>query len=184
MKQIRLLFLIGFLCCAVSALGQKVSFDYDKGADFSKYKTYAWTVGTPVGGKTLDMYITQAIDHEMEAKGMQRIETPKDADLLITYHASGTGEVNVTLFADPTYIMTGGVAPVGMSVWSTGYAISATTRLIRKGMLAIEFFDVKNHGLVWIGTAKVTLEETQNKRLDQLDKSLDKLFAQYPPKKK
>jgi hypothetical protein len=70
-----------------------------------------------------------------------------------------------------------------MSAWSTGYAISATTRLIRKGMLAIEFFDVKNHGLVWIGTAKVTLEETQNKRLDQLDKSLDKLFAGYPPNK-
>ena len=35
-----------------TALAQKVTYDYDRAANFSNYKTYAWTRGTELDGRT------------------------------------------------------------------------------------------------------------------------------------
>ncbi|MDR4493986.1 MAG: DUF4136 domain-containing protein [Nitrospirales bacterium] len=41
---------------------QGVYIDYDKEADFSKYRTYAWAQGTPTKNQLMDRRIVSAID--------------------------------------------------------------------------------------------------------------------------
>src|SRR5215467_10021548 len=77
-----------------SAMGQKVSLDYDKDTNFSKFATYAWVRGTPVPNETLDQYIILVSDGMLEKKGLRKVE-PQNADLLFTYHAAGDADLNI-----------------------------------------------------------------------------------------
>lgn len=74
---------------APSAFAQKVSLKYDKSADFSKFKTYAWVQGTPVADPTLDLYIKGAVDGMLAKKEMRKV-APEQADIFLTYHAATT----------------------------------------------------------------------------------------------
>ncbi len=51
------------------ALAQKTSFDFDKTADFSKFKTYTLKDGTKVGDPLVDNRIVAAIEAELAARG-------------------------------------------------------------------------------------------------------------------
>jgi len=161
-----------------SAMGQKVSLDYDKDTNFSKFATYAWVRGTPVPNETLDQYIILVSDGMLEKKGLRKVE-PQNADLLFTYHAAGDADLNIGGVQDPTYSSVGGVPIEGQTVWTTGGA--APARLIRKGQLAVQALDRSSHKIVWTGTAGVTIKEKRGEKLDQVDSALTKLFDRFPP---
>nr|MCU0398529.1 DUF4136 domain-containing protein [Cyclobacteriaceae bacterium] len=71
---------------AVSACSSlKVTYDYDKQADFAKYKTYAFSEDSqklPVGDLNRNR-IMSAVDAEMAAKGFSKSDSP---DVLIDMH--------------------------------------------------------------------------------------------------
>ena len=66
------------------ALAQKTSFDFDKTADFSKFKTYALKDGTKVGDPLVDNRIVAAIEAELAAKGLTRSDAKPD--VVVVYH--------------------------------------------------------------------------------------------------
>jgi Domain of unknown function (DUF4136) len=90
------------LLASHNGLAQKVTFDFDKGTDFSQPKTYAWIKGTPASNPKLDLYIMGIGDHQLEQKGLTKVEA-KDADLLITYHAANNAEINATILDNDSY---------------------------------------------------------------------------------
>lgn len=106
-------------------------------------------------------------------KGMKAVD-PKDASVLITYHAAGSTDLNISGFEDPTYITTGGVPMPGQTAGSAA-------RLIRKGSLSFQIMDRSIHKVIWTGTAKGTLKEKRSEQSEQLDKCLIKIFERYPP---
>jgi hypothetical protein len=57
------------------AQAQKTSFDYDKMADFAKFKTYAFKDGTKVGDPLIDKRIVTALETELAAKGLTKNDT-------------------------------------------------------------------------------------------------------------
>ena len=57
---------------------QKVTYDYDKAANFAGYKTYAHKAGTAVGQELIDARIVAAIDAELAAKGFTKVESNPD----------------------------------------------------------------------------------------------------------
>lgn len=171
--------MIAVFILSVYGLAQKVKFDYDKGADFAKFKTYAWIKGTPAANPNLDLYIMGAVDHDLGLKGLTKTEA-KHADLLVTYHAARDTEVNASGIDDASYAVTMGLS-VDSKVWSTNNPSMGTARHIHKGSLAIELFEREHHQLVWMATANLKLKEKKNEALDQLDKALTKIFNSYPP---
>jgi hypothetical protein len=162
-----------------NSLAQKVTIDFDKGTDFSRSKTYAWIKGTPASNPKLDQYIMGVGDHQLEQKGLTKVEA-KEADLLITYHAASHGEINATLLDNDSYAFSLGLPQTTVVTW---WALpqQSTARLIRKGTLAFEIIDRQRHELIWTASAKVNLDEKRSKALDQLDKALIKVFKGYPP---
>ncbi len=58
-----------FLAILVSAYGQEVHYNYDRGADFAKYKTYQWVdLGRTVPDPLIDQSIKRAIDEQLAQK--------------------------------------------------------------------------------------------------------------------
>ena len=164
-----------------NGLAQKVTIDFDKGADFSRPKTYAWIKGTPASNPKLDMYIMGVGDHQLAQKGLTKVEA-KDADLLITYHAASNAEINATTLDNDSYALSLGLPQTTVVTWWSWPPQGTTARLIRKGTLALEIIDRQRHQLIWTASAKVKLDEKRSKALDQLDKALIKVFEGYPPR--
>jgi hypothetical protein len=167
------------LLASLHGLAQKVTIDFDKGTDFSRSQTYAWIKGTPASNPKLDLYIMAVGDHQLEQKGLIKVEA-KDADLLITYHAASNAEINATLLDNDSYAFSLGLPQTTVVTW---WALpqQSTARLIRKGTLAFEIIDRQRHELVWTASAKVKLDEKRSKAINQLGKALIKLFEGYPP---
>jgi hypothetical protein len=56
------------------SFAQKVSVDFDNAIDFSKYKTYVFTEGTPTPVTLTNQRIEKAIEAQLAAKGLTRVE--------------------------------------------------------------------------------------------------------------
>src|SRR5215471_12681738 len=87
-----------FACMAIIlmtagvALGQDVRYNFDKNADFSKFKTYKWVAikdANPVDDLT-DKQVKEAIDAGLATKGLSRVDGD-NADWLIGYQ-TGVGQ--------------------------------------------------------------------------------------------
>lgn len=171
--------LVVLLPLVLQLQAQKIDIKYEKTADFSKLKTYAWIPGTPVFDPELDKYIHDRFVEELQHNGM--IEAPfNSADVLVTYHAALNTDINAGNAVDPTFAASGGVPIAGHSIWQT--TGSGGTH-VTKGSIAFEILDrVANHP-VWVGTAKRTVSDVRHERWNEIQKALDKLFRQFPPKR-
>ena len=80
--------LAGLLLVSLSALGQEVHYNYDRAADFTRFKTYRWLeVRTGlVGDQLVDQEITSVIENELAKKGLEKVQ--RDAGVMISYQAA------------------------------------------------------------------------------------------------
>src|SRR5580693_7111173 len=113
---LRIVGLAVVLLAFLNSLAQKVTIDFDKGTDFSRSKTYAWIKGTPASNPKLDRYIVAVGDHQLEQKGLTKVEA-KDADILITYHAASNAEINATLLDNDSYAFSLGLPQTTVVGW-------------------------------------------------------------------
>ena len=170
--------LIFFLSSGLPLAAQKVKIDYDKTADFSKFKTYAWVQGTPVFDPGLDAYIKKSINDMLQHLGMTETSVGT-ADLVVTYHAAVGTDISVGTALDPTFAATGGVPMAGHSIWETAGGAAPTH--IHKGGLAFEMLDRGANRPIWKGTANHSISDKPSERFSQVQKALDKLFHDFPP---
>src|SRR5437660_12047068 len=100
-----------FFLFVAAAWAQKIETGYDKSADFSQYKTYAWIPrATPATNPILATIIDHDIDYELNEKGLRKVEG--NADLLVQSYG-GAGEVVGGYAAEPGYTGTGGYTMPG-----------------------------------------------------------------------
>src|SRR5687768_18017722 len=56
------------------AFAQSVTYDFDRSADFSRYRTYAWVPGTNVDDELNHNRIVRAVEAQLAAKGLSKVE--------------------------------------------------------------------------------------------------------------
>ena len=78
MKKTLVTAAIAILLTPALAMAQKVSYDYDKTANFASFKTYAHKDGTKVGQPLIDDRIVAAIDAQLAAKGLTKDDANPD----------------------------------------------------------------------------------------------------------
>jgi hypothetical protein len=89
-------FVLLLLCAGTLTVGaQQVTVDFDKHSDFTAYKTYAWTIGTPAKTPANAQLITDGIDRRLLAKGLQKVEANAKPDLIVLYHAADGTNVKI-----------------------------------------------------------------------------------------
>ena len=167
MKISRIVLSFGFLLVLASgAWAQKVNVDFDKGTDFSKYKTYSWATGTPAQNPMMHQRIVAGIDAQLAAKGFRKVES--NPDIVVVYHAATDTQVSVS---------TWGGGPLGGFRFGTG---TATVNKVPVGQLMVDIGDVQAKKFVWRGTASRTLSSKQEKNEKYLNTALTKMFQNFP----
>src|SRR6201987_5382903 len=163
--------LLALLACG-AALAQDVTFNSMPGTDFTKYHTYKWVAiqGATYPNQIVDTQIKSSIDSQLAAKGLTKTQAAQ-ADLYIGYQASVDQEKQWNAYG------TGGLR------WGGGMA-NATSSKISVGTLVLDMYDPGSKQLVWTGRATKTLDPkaNQEKREKNLDKAMQKLLKNYPPK--
>ena len=155
----------------------QISYDYDKQADFSKYKTYSFTESINemgVGDLNRDRII-KAVETQMADKGFTMAEDP---DVVIDIHLKAKQMVSAT------------ATTTGMGYpWGYGYGGGFSTTHVNydeymEGTLFITMVDMETEKIVWQGTGTKTINEnvSPQRREDNINYSVQQIFTKYPPK--
>ena len=167
------------------AMAQKVSYDYNKEANFAGFKTYALKDGTKVGQQLIDDRIVAAIDAQMAEKGFTKAES--NPDVFVVYHVAFDKQKDISTFSSG---YGGGYGPYGWGWgggWGGGMATTNTTvRDILVGTLVVDIADAKKGQLAWRGMAvkEVNTQANPEKRDKSINNAMKKIFKNYPPKQK
>jgi uncharacterized protein DUF4136 len=175
--------LVAIVVAPALLLAQKVSYDYNKGANFASYKTYQQKDGTKVGQQLIDDRIVAAIDTELTAKGLTKATA--DPDVVVVYHVAFDKEKDISTFSSG---YGGGYGPYGYG-WGGGWAGGTTTTQVRDitiGTLVIDMADAKKKEIAWrgMGVKEVNTQAKPEKRDKSISEAVKKIFKNYPPKVK
>jgi len=173
-SQIALLAGLLFAWVATSS-AQDIKFNYLRGTNFSKYKTYKW-VKVPDAkypNQVLDDHIIRAIDAQLVQKGLTKIED--SPDLYVTYQVAITSETRWIPYRS------------GDIYWDccgwVGWGGSYTATTIRIGSLDCDIYDVSMKKAIWRGEASKAWGSGKDPQevAKIIDKAVAKLFKKYPP---
>jgi hypothetical protein len=161
--------LLGLLACQTAG-AQKITVEYDKGADFSKFKTFAIRGGQlnsrnpALNSDLVKKQIEADIERDLTAKGLMQV--------------SGTSDLNVRY-------MFGQARKVEVETYPAGW-YGRRTRAVRvpyaEGTLVIDLRDPTTRSLVWRGVASDEKNDP-SKLQGKIDDMVKKSFDKYPPKK-
>jgi len=175
----KLIFFVAVIMASCSSV--KVAYDFDKQADFTKYKTYAFT--EDVAKLSIDELnrdrIISAVETELTAKGFTKSDNPDVLiDIFITAKKRTEAVANTS---GPGY---GGY----YGRYGYGGGFSTTTVSYNDyidGTLLINMVDKSTEKIAWQGRGTRTIDEDASaaKRESNINYAVKQIFTNYPPKK-
>lgn len=175
MKTLKFLSVFLLAAFLASCSSVRVNADYDKKANFTNYKTYAYLKSgiDKVEISDLDKKrILYSIDEVMTTKGFTKSENP---DVLISIFTKERERVDIYNNAGFGWGWGWGWNPW----WGMGYSSVVTTP---EGTLFIDIIDAKTKELVWQGEGSGYLTTNTNKKDARIKEFVSKILEQYPPK--
>jgi Domain of unknown function (DUF4136) len=187
MKRFLLLLAATTLLVVSAASSQDVRYNFDKSADFSKFKTYKWVnlKDAKKPNDIVDKQIVAAVDSELATKGLSKVDGDT-ADLYIGYQA-GIGQEKEFTSYNTDWGYGGGWYRGGWYGGAGGMSTTTgQTSTIYVGQLALDMYDSTNHDLAWRGVVSKTLDPKAkpDKQEKNLKKAIAKLLKNYPPQVK
>jgi uncharacterized protein DUF4136 len=152
-------------------------YDYDPSADFGKYHTFRWLGDGPDGAPRrqrqdahpkvsplVEKQIGEAVKTTLEAKGLEFVEQGP-VDLVVAFHTGKQRDV------------------VGYG-WGPRYRGPRRVVVYEEGTLTLDLVDRAARELVWRGSIAATIKEDPEKLHQQIEKLVEKILKNYPPKTK
>jgi hypothetical protein len=171
MRGFRKLLVLSMLWIPAVGLARKIQNDHDTSVEFLNYTTFAWGEGVSVPQPALHEQIVRAIDAELSAKFLRRIQA--NPDLYVVYHASATQELNFNM---NNY----GYSYGPQWKWGGGMRSESALQTYPKGTLVVDLWEAKSQRLIWRGVATDTADEPPAKMIQ----NIQKMFVLYPPSKR
>ena len=170
MQRIKSAIVLAVLLAGATHLQAKVRTDYDADADFSKYGTYSWLEGNPWPNPLIEQRLRAAVEERLDASGLRKVES--GGDLLVATHLRANTEkrIDVDTFG------------YGYRRWRGWSRATVYVREIEVGTLMVDLAEGEAKELVWRGLATETIKPTREKNEKTLNKVLDKMFKDFPPK--
>lgn len=167
-----LLVAIVIACASVTT-----SFDYDKTADFSKYKTYAYTEHTlqlPEINQLDRDRILAAIDTELAKRGFTKSDSSPDA--IVDVFLKTEEEMTATA------TNTGGYGRYGYGYGWGGGTTHVDYNKYTKGTLFVSLIDRETEKIAWQGRGSKTLSENvkPEKKEANIKAAITAIFTKYP----
>jgi Domain of unknown function (DUF4136) len=174
----RLLALVGTtILFATASMAQHVKTDFDRSADFGRYKTYSWEKVQSPDALWVDR-IKSAVNSALAAKGWT--EVPSGGDVSVLAIEMTRNQQTLNTFYDG---FGGGWG------WRRGggggFGTATTTEETYKvGTLVVDLFDAGTKKLIWRASSSDTLSDKSDKNIKNLDKGVQKMFEHFPPQEK
>ncbi|MFC3816246.1 DUF4136 domain-containing protein [Lysobacter sp. GCM10012299] len=151
---------------AVAAASPEVTTKADKSANFSTYKTYYWIVQPGDASSETQQRFVEGIDARLKAKGWTRADR---GDVAVA--------VNVSTARKYKPNARGGVGFSG----APGGSDTITMQQLEVSTVVVDMFDAKAQRAIWSGIATGPIPRAADKAGAEIDKGLDKMFADFPP---
>ena len=158
------------LLLATASFAEQVKTDYDRNANFGKYKTFSFEKIETKDPLWIDR-IKSAVTSGLSAKGWT--EVPSGGDVSVVAVEMTHTQQSLNTFYDG---FGGG--------WRWGGFGDATTTVdtYKVGTLVVDLFDTNTKQLLWRGSASDALSSNSSKNIKNLDKGVQKMFSHFPPK--
>jgi hypothetical protein len=166
------------------ASGPKISTDYDRSADFSKYKTYGFF--QPLGvedARYSTIYgaiFRTAISQEMESRGYTKSDNP---DLMINVSGKLQDKTQITQTSAPYMGGYYGYRRGAYGAWGGyGYGTETYVSNYTEGTVNVDLVDAAEKQMVWegVGIGRVTGDKTNEQVRDNINSAVAQMFADYP----
>jgi hypothetical protein len=160
------------LLLAAAAFAQKVNVEFDPGAAFPRYRTFAIRDGRlnsrnpELNSELVKKRIEFDIQRDLTAKGLAMVASPGPADLIVNYTFGGAREIRPEPY------------PVGWRGWG-GWRVAPVP--YAEGRLVIDLRDSATHSMVWRAIAEVE-KSSPHKVEEKIDDMVRKAVKKYPPK--
>jgi len=149
---------------------QQVKTDYDRGTDFSHYKTYSWEK-VQTSDPLWVGRIKEAVNSALAAKGLTPVESGGDVAIVAIEMTKNQQSLN-------TFYNGFG----GGWRWGGGFGDATTTvDNYKVGTLVVDLFDANTKQVIWRGSSSDTLSDKSDKNIKNLDKGVQKMFDHFPP---
>ena len=145
--------------------------DYDKTADFAKYKTYNYLPGADSLMGPGASRLKSLTEEYLSLLGYQKSENP---DLYVSILGQVQQKLGYSTNSSPGYggYYGGGYGYYGWDSYTTSYVYNQTT-------IMIDLVDASQKKLVWQGGATGEFDQYSIKDA-KLNKMIDEIFGQYP----
>jgi hypothetical protein len=165
---------ISLMLLGTMTLAQSVTYDFDALADFSKFRTYTWVRGNPVPDELNHRRIVQAIEAQLSLKGLSKADANGNPDVLVAYHASFDTDLQISAIAT-------GWGPYR---WGGGNGVARAQEVL-VGTLAVDIVDARTKNIVWraMASSDLDVDAKPEKRAKNIQKTSEKMFKNYPPKR-
>jgi hypothetical protein len=165
----------GVMLLGTIGLAQSTNYDFDRSANFARFRTYAWTGGTELTDELNHARVVRAIESQLAAKGLTRVEASAQPDVLVAYHASVHRSLQIDGYGS------GWASPRFRGLRSG----TATVQEVATGTIVVDIRDVSSNNVVWRGIVSSDLEPgaKPEQRDKKIDRAAKKLFENYPPRR-
>jgi uncharacterized protein DUF4136 len=169
------------------ASSQTVRVNWQTKAAFSDYKTYAWKFVEKRPAGFYKQWVVSDVDATLTKKGLKKVDARQKPDIYITYNFLTQEIMDSSTTTDGFGWDDGGWGyRGGWGGWDDGTddAVSTTeTQPRMMGILTVDMADARKARVIWRGQA--TEDAVSNKQRgdeQQIQKSVEKMFKNYPPK--
>jgi hypothetical protein len=155
---------------ATASFGQQVKTDYDRSADFSRYKTYSWEKVQTQDPLWVDR-IKEAVNASLTGKGWTQVTSGGSVAIVAVEmtHNQQTLDTFYNSFGRGWR-------------WTGGFGDATTTvENYKVGTLVVDLFDADSKKLVWRGSSSETLSDKSDKNIKNLDTAVQNMFHHFPP---
>lgn len=169
--KVKITFCTMLICMLpAAALAQSVYVDYNHEVDFNKFKTYAWGENqnpNAIQSGILMQSAQQAIDSQLTAKGLQKVQESQNPDLIVVASSGMKQQTSYNAWGTGGWRVGGGMA-------------SVTPETTNVGTLVVDLYDANGKKMIWRGISQGALSKKGEKNEKELHKAIDKMFKQYP----
>lgn len=174
-KYLNLIFPVIMMFMIAGCSGIRVTADYDRKADFGKYRTFNFSKEVDKV-KLNDLNrrrLKDDITAQMRARGYRLAAAP---DLLVDVFVKGTAKYTANAYTTGF----GG----GFGYWRGGWGGSSSTFVdvnkYTEGTLFIDLIDVPEKKMVWEGVAEGLINPRTETRERNLNRVVTKIFDEFP----
>jgi hypothetical protein len=189
MPLVRFMTLVAVVALAGCATGPTVRTDAAPDADFTQFRSFSFLSPLSTDRAGFHSLVSQQLvfsaRRELEVRGLEFVEDPAQADVLVNFHTHVNEQLRVRSVPDPW---------VGPTYWNhrrgrydpwRGHSRWPGTQFevdqFSEGRLSVDLIDRRQNMLLWEGVASQRLtQRTMNDLGPALDDAVHAIFREFP----